>query len=740
MRKIRDQMTACFIHFRCWTPHVVRYIGGQHTGAHRNLTALQQQLEGAGVDKEVVSDLLRSLRYGAPRAFKAEFTDANFRAALKYGNHASIDETKELQQHTKKCFEKDIRKGFALAMDPLLAFFVPNLHITPIGLILAPNKNPRIFFDSSFRPQYWSMAINDATNLQQEPAIHFAGAFTEQLSWIWNLRISYRHIEIYLGDDDVSGAFRQMKYNCNVVSLHTCIIYGLMFMYTGQTFGDSPSPPNWEPIVTARKALARKLWADEATISRGQQILPSITRGEPPTKGESATFAQPTADSSNQGVFDTNGQRLPPPYPHHVDDCYYADVDEHLYKTVVASLIALYTILGRPSAWNTDVVSWEKFTNQFTHQRKINGWIVNSRSLTLTLPEDKRRNLVDLLSVWTTKTTFTLRELAVLLGLLTDHSRPIPWLRARYAALFYEFRAVLQHRYHTTTGVEFRRKLATRVQVQLPAEIRYRLAGIVATEVAQKLWQSTVPIKISAPAIRELHKLQRYAVNHEFRWEGSIGHMIQRDPDFESYGDASLTAGSGYNLKLRFYFLLFWRPALCQHFTRTPQDDQFRHINDMEFIVIIVQLAGILTWMEVNQWHGVAPTTLFWSDNTSSAAWAAAAYARSPRLRGLVELYSELLERGRIKPRSAYLTSDANHQADFISRLVSTDSPPSHHQQISLRYNGMTSFQIFRPSFELLRLIEARTYSDALAVHPRPPSNLGQFVDVESVSSNSWLG
>ena len=744
MQSVTTQVTACFLHHNCWTPHVIRFIGGQHTGRHRDWRSIRKALRILGVEDEINDDLTITLRQGAPRYFNAEFTEHNFRAALAYGNHPSINESEQHISATKTSLEKDIRKGFAICANPRLLFFVPHVHLTPMGLIVQPAKKPRIYFDSSFRPKIWSMAINDVTDAAKEPDIHFAGAFVEQLAWIWNLRITYPQEELYyIGDDDVSGAFRQVKYHPNMVSLHSCLVFGHLFMYSGQTFGDAPSPPNWEPIVTARKALAQKLWLDATTAdTAGREVLPDIDLGSTATPIQLATVPVPSPDSFNRGVLNTiDGTRRPPPYPHHVDDCYYADIGHYFYRTVASSLLALYAILGRPSTWNTDVVSWDKFTNTFSHERRINGWLVNSRTLTLTLPDDKRQRMLDLLHDWAElKRVFTIRELAVLLGTLTDHSRPLPWFRARYAILFHLLGDTLRRRHHAMKHYNLRRKIRDNAEAKLPQNLHFRLHSIVATEVAAALWQSKVTLTIADKERQALRDLSTYARSSTRSWTGAIGHMIPRDPDFTSYGDASLSAGGGYNTALRFYFILGWGPKITQGLRLPPAHGNYCHINDLEFIVIIMQLAATLAWMEDTRWTGIAPIISIWTDNTSSKAWASAAHARTPRLHGLVSLYADLLERGNLKPQTFYIASGDNHQADFLSRLDPHLSPPLLHSQISQQYTAMNFFTTFLPTSELLRAIEARMFSDAPQAHLEPTTNLGRFAAVGSLSSNSWLG
>jgi hypothetical protein len=149
--------------------------------------------------------------------------------------------------------------------------------------------------------------------------------------WIYNLCISYPHLEIYLidddlVDDDVSGAFRHAEYNPNLVASHSCILFGYLFMSTGQTFGDSPSPANFEPIARARQQYTQYLWAQPDTLDLASPYLPELQFQQPPS--DTSIFFQSTRDLMNQGVFNPDGSRRPPTYSYHVDDNIYGDIQE----------------------------------------------------------------------------------------------------------------------------------------------------------------------------------------------------------------------------------------------------------------------------------------------------------------------------------------------------------------------------------------------------------------------------
>ena len=153
------------------------------------------------------------------------------------------------------------------------------------------------------------MSINDHTNLDNEPEIIFALSFVVFLTWVWNLRITYPDIEIYLGDDDVSGAFCRIKYNPNLVALHACILLGLLFFMTGQTFGDRASPANWETIAKTRQQYARYLWTQDDTIEKGKALIPELLFAPVDSNYQ---YPKIYPDSLNTGVMNSDGTRQPP--------------------------------------------------------------------------------------------------------------------------------------------------------------------------------------------------------------------------------------------------------------------------------------------------------------------------------------------------------------------------------------------------------------------------------------------
>jgi hypothetical protein len=85
------------------------------------------------------------------------------------------------------------------------------------------------------------------------------------LTFLYNMWISYPTDEIYAADDDVSGAFRHGKYHPNLVAMHSCTVLGRMVCSTGSTFGGSTSPGNFEVRGTCHLPMLGSKWLNTFT-------------------------------------------------------------------------------------------------------------------------------------------------------------------------------------------------------------------------------------------------------------------------------------------------------------------------------------------------------------------------------------------------------------------------------------------------------------------------------------------
>ena len=98
-----------------------------------------------------------------------------------------------------------------------------------------------------------------------------------------------------------------------------------------------------------------------------------------------------------------------------------ADVRRHILTAMAASLEALFLLLGYPCELRRSPLSMDKFYQaQCSWEKEQLGLIINTRTMTISLPQAKVDRLLTLLeSTWHQhRKTFTLMEGTVLLGFL----------------------------------------------------------------------------------------------------------------------------------------------------------------------------------------------------------------------------------------------------------------------------------------------------------------------------------
>ena len=136
---------------------------------------------------------------------------------------------------------KEDKHAYVMPFPSWICRFIPNLHLTPQGLVVKKGKNDRLVFDGSHLINYKSTCVNMLTKLDLEPKILYGTALQRHLNRIWNLRISYPNKDILLWDGDVSGAFRWNKYHPDIASVFAFILFGTLYIPSSQCFGGNTS-------------------------------------------------------------------------------------------------------------------------------------------------------------------------------------------------------------------------------------------------------------------------------------------------------------------------------------------------------------------------------------------------------------------------------------------------------------------------------------------------------------------
>ena len=181
----------------------------------------------------------------------------------------------------------------------------------------------------------------------------------------------------------------------------------------------------------------------------------------------------------------------------------------------------------------------------------------------------------------------------------------------------------------------------------------------------------------------------------------SIVHTVPRNAQFTSIGDACLTGGGAYCDVLEFWFDIIWTSK-----TQLALRSKTLHINLMEFIVVVLQLAAVILILVeepalYKPLHQHFPTgipalahLLIRTDNSPSRNWAHKVSAKSEKGQLFVSIYADLLERSTLAISCNLFAGKSNDLADFISRPPLPIPPPlTRRTQISTKEPRLASYR-----------------------------------------------
>ena len=741
------QATAALLHMNGSVADLVRWIGGPHVSAHISRPQVSASLIKRCVPSETASHVTRILKDGIPAHCTVSSTEENFKQYYFYGNHTTVDQEPE---KTYKAMVKDNKRGYTLLLDRRSVLLMLHCHITPQGVVdlATPHKNPRPIFDSSFRPLVWCNAINDWTTKDTEPPLTFAGAEMGFMVWLYNLRITYPDEELYIADDDISGAFRRIKYHPNCMAMHTSVQSGFAVINTGGTFGDNTSPSNFDPIALTRRYISQHIWEfDSDVIDRVRPYLPAIRMVAAP---RGTTFSPADSDSLNPGVIREDGTRMPPPYHMHVDDNLYADVGVYLERTVFSSVSGLFELLGPPDDPRVPTpLSGDKFEATYNHQRRLVGRLFDSRTMTVGILPYKLAQLRELFVSWETMRDFDLLEVSNLLGILENHTRYARWARCWYLSIQNAVRRALVQRYNIVKRMYQQEKRTRALSALLPPKLEGRIDTLISREKARLIWHTRQRFAINDEVRLALWHITRLANASENPWETHLGLIIPRVPHFWSRGDASHQGGGAYCPGLRFWFDIQWGPSVVRGATRAkPTDPGFVHINTLEFLTLVLQFVAVKVRFQSSKPEDLVsylerttiPSIPVWlgeTDNTTSKSWENRATARTPQGQGIVAVYSELLRTTQIHTICEHVKGVDNVVADDISRVNFSLPPSVRWPQLFARHPFLGTYDYFQPSPELLQLLTSQLFSKSKLVPLELPPVLGHFIPAGCITSVS---
>jgi len=729
---------AAILHYNFRIPSLIRFCGNNYVNSHLNPKAIRARLTGI-VPSHIVDYVFRALSTGAPTKINAYSTSQNFWDYLRYGNHASITSRPDLVQ---KSLVKEEKYNYVLPFPGWMARFVPNLHVSPEGIIVKEGKKDRIIYDASFHVHPLSFCPNDWTSVHDEPPIYYGSALYRHLSWIWNLRISYPAHVIYLWDDDVSGAFRIVKYNPEVASAFSAMVNQKLWIPVGQVFGGNTSAQNFEGIARARECLSSYMSCQKFShlIEKHNLLLQKIKYYSPPSN---LNLCPAHPDSKNLGVFDTHGLRKSTPHNTFVDDNHVAEIRSRIVLAQAASVEGLYQILDFPKLHlRRDSLSNDKYLREQCGPIKLQlGYLINTNEMIVTFSDQRFNDVLTLLSNWhSRRQVYTLKEAAKLAGILEFISSMTPWLRFLTVSIKHSILLALRKNFSSTLrntqhieAVSDSKLLGTEFE-------SLRKKNFAVSFLLRTAWNSKRKFKISLSLRRELEFLIYLFKNRKkLGFASPIAHLIDKDPDFHVIGDACLEGAGGFSPDLHFWWYIRWphwvRQKTLKFFVKTFKtlDGSFLSINLLEYTTIILSYAASIEAINLSSLSPPPhPTLHIASDNTAAVAWSRRAASSTTSGKSLSIILSHLMMRFQhIGLHSTFIPGKLNIIADALSRMYNQSNS---HLHISSLFNPLAQehpllkrCRRFHLHPELLSLIWV-----ALSSNKAPPvpttTKLGHFV------------
>ena len=702
------------------TPGVlVRALGHSVTGAHR----LHCYNRSAGIFDRILTPqhrdhLQRVLELGAPHRLRESSSAANRAAFVNAGNHGSAKKNASV---VEECINKDERQLHALALPIWCTNFTPNIHLSPLA-VLIKNKKARLLFDGSFRPGVDYFSINDVTDMTDEWIISYGVAMAAYLAWIWNLRISHPGKPIFQYFDDVANAFRHIALHPDVVGAHASRTPAtdLLIMALAAVFGKVDSPAEYMICADARAALAEFL-----QTPLGRTLLDSVYSFEKDIpwapSAPSTPFAAAEADILNPGVIvvvDGKLQRRKAPHHPFVDDTCLAELRENLPEAIHASIQALFMTLGYPKDERVDILNIEKFQRVQCGEVQVQlGIEVDTRNMEVRLPTNKVERIVMLLdSVWAShRKYFTPLDGAQLLGLLR-HATLVAWW-GKYS--FVELQgmmndAIRRECYRQANGDEDIMKLyykPWRAVLREAHNARHDDWLMGNAPMGFKLyWNRMERVFITPDLHVELNFLRLlFSEDHRARWSSPIAQSVKRNHHFLLYTDASLEGLGAACQALGFLIRISVPPYLVKETVKYKPKAPLITINDLELAAVVIAYAGVRTAVfqgrhnQCSQW----PVLLCKLDNVVAKANITKGTAKSLRARALLKIFASIARYSDVGLSAEFIPGKLNVMADFLSRNVQEFEQHSNEtfRSFFAKYPQMDSSAHFLPSHRLLSQI-----------------------------------
>lgn len=679
-------LTAALFHYNLDVSMLMRFLGNNYTGSHRDVPGTMETLAHYGIPAELIDKYRRVMLVGCPNHFVAETSREN--ALLYFRNRNGPTIAKNLPQVNKNMNKED-KNNFVIPLPHWLARFIPNLFFTPQHMLEIKGKNDRQIFDGSKRYCENSTPLNlmTSTRFGTEDDCLFGSVRERIYSRIYNLRITYDSDDIIVHANDVKSCFRQLKLHPDIMGAFSYIIADQLFLSCGLPFGTDFSPQQWEPVRQILELLAERLFDEKDLVHKHKKYLDQMVFDKNLGKRPKVPFTKATRDSLNPGVRSGNSDANTS-HMFYVDDDIYSEVfdKQRIRQAAAASIEAIFILLGDSDLdRRQDPISFDKMIEMMvSHLNKVLGHIINTRTLTVGVPDAFLAQTIDSLSAtWGAhRRAFTVMEAAELAGKLNHIAITAPWLKHLMGQVYQSLSSALK----LNEVNEQRTSKSFRLALQALKNARHLDATNPAKtfhqgEVARAIFRNKSHHFINGSLRKELRLILRALTDPTVPKCSPISHLIPRVDLAWARTDSCLRAAGGYCPALQFWWYIEWPQAIRLRtllHIRNNSNNKLISINVLEYVALLVTF--LLAQKEIVSSNALEadphPHVLVEGDNTASESWSKKGAKHSSCGRALGRLHAALMIDNPVHFKVTHIATDNNVVADKISRVDSESDLP----------------------------------------------------------------
>ena len=398
--------------------------------------------------REVLGDhpnfdhLTGTFRRGMEYHFTRELSEAErvteLTAQLSRGNHQSAEED---PVHLAKLLGKDVKHGFAFAIDADKVPSIKDAMVQPAGLALQHGMKAdgsrylkkRLTHDLSFSITQKDSSVNSRVDMLSYPEMVYGWCLTRVIHFLVTLRALYPDQPIFLAKFDYSDAYRRVSHSGSAAARTILVVSSVAYIMLRLSFGGSPNPPTFCEFSEMLTDLANELL--RAKIEPDDICSPTV-RGE---------HLSPVRHYQNDDPF---AIAIPPAVevPIHqtaLVDCFVDDLvlaflgtAGNLRRACHAVPLAVH-VMSRPHAGDEEPVGRRQLLEPSklvaegrpTEVLVVLGWLLDTRRMLISLPEDKHRAWGEDLSQIIREGHTTTEALEQMIGRLNHAAYLIPLSR-----------------------------------------------------------------------------------------------------------------------------------------------------------------------------------------------------------------------------------------------------------------------------------------------------------------------